>query len=337
MAPADPTRQGGTTIEVVKPGLVTTVQDQGRQGFYHLGIPPAGAMDQLSFRAANLLLGNEETAAVLECALMGPELRFSAPTRVAVTGAAMTPTVDGEPQAGNTVIEVGEGQTLGFGFAAAGARAYVAIEGGIDVPEVLGSRSTYGLGGLGGHEGRPLKAGDVLRTGDAVGARGVADVGRELPDELRMPLGKERELRMIPGLYDYRVVPESLKRFLTETWTVGSEADRVGYRLKGGTPLEFVDREPPFGAGDDPSNITDACYPIGSIQVPSGKEPIILHRDAVSGGGYMMVGTVISADMDVIGQLPPNTKVTFTEVTLDEALQARADRAAHLERLRTAW
>lgn len=254
-------------IEVRKPGLLSAVQDQGRQGFYHLGIPPSGAMDQVSFRAANLLVRNDETAGALECALAGPELTFTEDAHVAVTGALMQPRVDGAEHPMNTVIPVSAGQTLTTGFAHAGARCYIAVAGGIDVPERLGSRSTYALGALGGHEGRPLKAGDVL----PVGRPSPPSEGRQLPEELLVPLVKEYELRVLLGLYDYRVQPESLATFLSETWSVASEADRIGYRLKGGTPLRFVERTPPFGAGDDPSNIVDACYPIGSIQVPSGQ------------------------------------------------------------------
>ena len=320
-------------IEVTKPGLSTTVQDQGRQGNYHLGIPPSGAMDQLSFRAANLLLGNEETAAALECALMGPELTFSEDTQVAVTGARMQPSLDGEEQPLDTVLDVRAGQTLAFGFATSGARGYVAVSGGIDVPLALGSRSTYALGALGGLHGRPLLAGDVLKTGAAPPAR---QAGANLASQLRVPLAKEREIRMVLGLYDARVEPDSLQQFLDEAWLVASESDRIGYRFKGGTPLDFVPREPPFGAGDDPSNIVDACYPIGSIQVPSGQQPIVLHRDAVSGGGYMMIGTVISADMDAFGQMPPNTSVRFVEVSLEQALQARAERQRMLDEIRAA-
>ncbi|NKY19755.1 biotin-dependent carboxyltransferase [Tsukamurella spumae] len=321
-------------MEVIKPGLLSSVQDQGRAGYYHLGIPPSGAMDQRSFRAANLLVGNEETAAVLECALLGPELRFTADTSIAVTGAAMAPKIDGVEQPTDTVLAVRAGQVLSFGFATAGARAYLAVAGGLDVPERLGSRSTYALGSLGGLNGRKLEAGDVLPTGPRSAANAARAAGRTLPPELRTPLAKEHVLRMVPGLYDHRVQPASMATFLAETWTVGSEADRIGYRLKGGTPLAFVDREPPFGAGDDPSNIVDACYPIGSIQVPSGQEPIILHRDAVSGGGYLMIGTVISADMDLIGQMPPNTRVRFEAVSLDQALTARARRARELDAIR---
>ncbi len=264
---------------------------------------------------------------------MGPELVFTEDAHVCITGAEMVPKVDGEVRPTNTVLAIGAGQTLEFGFAGRGARAYLAIAGSIDVPEKLGSRSTYSLGGLGGFRGRPLQAGDELSIGTPTGAP-TADT--QLPEDLRLPLAKEYTLRMVRGLYDHRVVPESMATFLSETWLVASEADRVGYRLKGGTPLEFVPRTPPFGAGDDPSNIVDACYPIGSIQVPSGEQPIVLHRDAVSGGGYMMIGTVISADMDLVGQMPPNTKVGFEEVSMPQALQARADRASRLDRIRLA-
>lgn len=320
-------------IKVIKPGLATSVQDQGRQGNYHLGIPPSGAMDQISFRAANLLVGNDETAAALECALMGPELTFTEDTQIAVTGARMQPSIDGEEHPLDTVIDVAAGQTLTLKFAAAGARSYLAVSGGIDVPEMLGSRATYALGALGGLHGRTLKAEDVLETGARPAAR---EAGKTLPTRFQVPLGKEREIRMVLGLYNERVTPESMDVFLSETWQVSSESDRIGYRFKGGTPLEFVPREPPFGAGDDPSNIVDACYPIGSIQVPSGQQPIVLHRDAVSGGGYMMIGTVISADMDAFGQMPPNTKIRFVDVSLEEALEARAERRALLEELREA-
>jgi allophanate hydrolase subunit 2 len=144
------------------------------------------------------------------------------------------------------------------------------------------------------------------------------------------------ELRVLPGLYWHRVVEESQQSFFDDSWKVAPEADRMGYRFRGGRALQFVERAQPFGAGSDPSNIVDACYPYGSIQVPGGTEPIILHRDAVSGGGYFMVGTVVSADMDLIGQLQPNTPTRFVKVDMDGALRARAERAALLDAIRSA-
>ncbi|EKD61714.1 MAG: hypothetical protein ACD_54C00131G0001, partial [uncultured bacterium] len=158
--------------------------------------------------------------------------------------------------------------------------------------------------------------------------------GGSIPANLRRGPGNPAELRMLPGLYWHRITAEAGKQFFADTWKVAPEADRIGYRFKGGHPLDFVPRTPPFGAGSDPSNIVDACYPYGSVQVPSGTEPIVLHRDAVSGGGYMMLGTVISADMDLIGQLQPHSPARFVEVTMDQALAARADRKAAIQRVR---
>jgi biotin-dependent carboxylase-like uncharacterized protein len=319
-------------INVIKPGLSTTVQDLGRPGYYHIGIPTSGGMDTLSLAAANLLVGNAAGDAVLEAVFLGPEIAFTADATVAVTGADMPPKVDGVEQAGWTAFRVKKGQVLSFGFLKAGARAYIAISGGIDVPVVLGSRSTYTLGALGGFKGRKLEAGDVLPVG---AGKGAAE-GRTLAENLRRKPGMPAELRMLPGLYWHRITEAAGKTFFEDTWKVAPEADRIGYRFKAGRPLEFVDREQPFGAGSDPSNIVDACYPYGSVQVPGGTEPIVLHRDAVSGGGYFMLGTVVSADMDLIGQLQPHTPTRFVKVTMEQAVQARQDRKAVLDAITAA-
>jgi biotin-dependent carboxylase-like uncharacterized protein len=321
------------TVEVRKPGLSTTVQDAGRTGYYDVGIPPSGALDQYSLRAANLLVGNPEGAAVLECVYMGPELVFGEPAVVAVAGAELAPKVNGEARPLWESFAVREGDVLDFAFLTGGARAYLAVAGGVDVPEVLGSRSTYGLGSLGGHQGRPLQAGDVLPIGSAAG--GSNGVGRVAPPELRPSFGKDVEVRVVMGLYDHRLTGAGRETFLGTTWTLTPVADRIGFRYSG-AELETVDREPPFGAGQDPSNIVDAPYPIGSIQVPGSVEPIVLHRDAVSGGGYMMVATVLSGDLDVVAQSAPGARTRFVEVDLDGALAARAERRDRLGRLREA-
>jgi biotin-dependent carboxylase-like uncharacterized protein len=319
-------------IRVIAPGLATTVQDLGRPGYYHLGIPLSGAMDRFALRAANLLVGNEEGAAGLECVFMGPELEFTSSATVAVAGAELAPRVNGLPRATWTSFTVKAGELLSFEFLKSGARAYVAISGGIDVPVVLGSRSTYPLGALGGHEGRALQAKDELPLHPAPGAR----EGRTVPPALRPAVGKPAALRVLPGLYWHRITEEAGRDFFADTWKVAPEADRIGYRFRGGRPLKFVPRQQPFGAGSDPSNIVDACYPYGSIQVPGGTEPIVLHRDAVSGGGYFMIGTVISADMDLIGQLQPHTEVRFVGVDMAGALRARHDYEAGFARVRAA-
>ncbi len=320
-------------VKVVKSGLSTTVQDLGRSGYYHIGIPLSGGMDRLALRAANMLVGNREDAAVLEAVFMGPELEFTKDATVAVTGAEIPPKVNGEARSTWTSFKVKKGQSLTFEFLKKGARAYIAISGGIDVPVVLGSRSTYALGGLGGFKGRKLAAGDNLPVGKGRGLR----EGRSVPEQLRRLPGSPAELRMIPGLYWHRITAEAGKNFFEDTWKVAPEADRIGYRFKGGRPLEFVPRDESFGAGSDPSNIVDACYPYGSIQIPGGTEPIVLHRDAVSGGGYCMIGTVISADMDLIGQLQPHTPTRFVEVTMAQALKARKIRHKLLDKIRASF
>jgi len=320
-------------INVKTPGLATTIQDLGRPGYYHLGIPMGGAMDRLSLRAANLLVGNDEGAACLEIVFMGPELEFTQDALIAVTGGELPPMIDGEVQQTWTTLSVKKGQSLTFDYIRSGARTYIAIAGGIDTPPALGSRSTYAIGALGGVDGRAIQAGDIL----PIGAAGkLAKVGSTVAGNLRRSPGNPVELRVLPGLYWHRLTKEAGNQFFTDIWKVAGEADRMGYRFQGGTPVEFVDRVPPFGAGSDPSNITDACYPYGSIQIPSGTEPIILHRDAVSGGGYFMVGTIISADMDLIGQLQPNTPTQFVKVNMQTALSARRERAAMLENIRQA-
>ncbi|QIL74237.1 biotin-dependent carboxyltransferase (plasmid) [Diaphorobacter sp. HDW4B] len=320
-------------IEVLKPGLATSVQDMGRPGYYHLGIPMSGALDQESLLFANLLVGNDEGAAAIEGTLMAPELLFHDAGIVAVTGADAKVKLNGMEQPKNESFAVQAGDRLSFDFMKLGARICIAVAGGIDVPVVLGSRSTYGLGAFGGLDGRRLIAGDRLPVGKA---SGHARIGRRVDAALLPALSKEVPLRVLPGLYFHRLQEVSTKSLFSDAWTVGSEADRIGYRFKGGTPLQFKERKPPFGAGADPSNIVDAGYPYGSIQVPGGKEPIILLRDAVSGGGYAMVGTVISADMDRIAQMQPNNKAIFVPVDMTQALAARSDRHRRLNRLREA-
>ncbi|WP_417436806.1 biotin-dependent carboxyltransferase family protein [Idiomarina abyssalis] len=320
------------SIKVIKPGLATTVQDQGREGYYHLGIPPSGAMDQYSMTLANLLVNNQENDAVLECSLLGPELQFLQDAMIAVCGARMSPKIDGTIMPLDTSFSIKAGQTLSFSYPVAGARAYLAIAGGIDLPLALGSRATYTLGSLGGYKGRRLETGDELPIGTS---KQKAEEGQSIPATLLPTIEKHTRLRIIPGMYIHRLTEESVSRFYEDRWTVGSEADRIGYRFKGGRPMNFHPRQQPFGAGSDPSNIVDACYPIGSIQIPAGKEPIVLHRDAVSGGGYATIGTVISADMDLIGQMQPNYTAQFTPISMDEALTARKLKQQKLNQVRT--
>lgn len=318
------------TLKIINPGLSTSIQDLGRPGYFHLGIPMGGAMDRYAMRAANMLVGNSENAAGLEAVFMGPQIEFTKAMTVAVTGAIMPILVDGKEQEPWTAFDVEAGQTLSFGYLQSGARIYIAFGGGITTPPALGSRSTYPIGALGGIEGRAIAAGDEIPVGNGNAGR----AGRSVREELRRGPDNPAQLRVLPGLYWHRLTEAAGQGFFDDDWAVAPEADRMGYRFKGGRPLEFVDREQPFGAGADPSNIVDGCYSYGSIQVPGGTEPIVLHRDAVSGGGYFTLGAIISADMDLIGQLQPHTPVKFVKVDMAGALAARNDRQQMLTRMR---
>ncbi|MBO1266670.1 biotin-dependent carboxyltransferase family protein [Arthrobacter cavernae] len=320
------------SFEIKNPGLATTVQDQGRTGHYNVGIPQSGSMDQYSAELGNALVGNGPGDAVLECTYLGPVLVTDADAAVAVTGAPVEVKVNGETRPQWTRLQLKAGDELSFGTIQGGTRYYIAVQGGIDVPEVLGSRSTYLLGAIGGFQGRKLAAGDVVPVGGA-GAGGAA-VGQgsglpevdTVPEEFRPVFAKEQSVRIVLGLYDHRLTDAGRESLLTGEWKVTPVADRMGLRYSG-PGVEWKEREQPFGAGSDPSNIVDAGYAVGSIQIPGGTQPIILHRDAVSGGGYAMVGTVISADMDLVARAAPGTTTHFVAVSQDEALVARKELA----------
>jgi biotin-dependent carboxylase-like uncharacterized protein len=317
-------------IKVIKPGLQTTVQDNGRIGLYEIGMPPSGAMDKFAFTVANVLVGNHPNAAVLEITYLGPELQFGKDMRISVTGGEIPPKINGQAVPMWETLQVKEGDILSFGFVQAGARAYLAVEGGIDVPVIMNSRSTYTLIGIGGYEGRALAAGDVLKLADM--NEKVVPIGTRIPADLIPRYGKSHEVRVVVGLCSYRLTEESKQLFLDTEWTVTPEANRIGYRHKG-ERLQFVEREQPFGAGSNPSNVTDLGYPIGSIQVPDGVEPIVLLHDAVTGGGYATIATVISADLNRMAQIKTNEKVRFVSVTLEQALQARRELQEKLLRI----
>ena len=318
-------------IHVLDGGISTTVQDLGRFGQYHIGMPPSGAMDSFSHRVANTLVGNDEGAASLEMTYGGADLRFEEDAVVALAGAEMPARIDGDDVPMHKAVRVESGQELETEFAATGARTYLAVTGGIDVPEVMDSKSTYTLVGIGGHEGRTLEAGDELAIGENNG--GEAAVGNRAPEARLRDFGAIDDVRILVGLFDYRLTDESRELLCETDWKVTPEADRVGYRLDG-PELEFIEREQPFGAGTDPSNVVDVGYPVGSIQLP--QKPIVLMSDAVTGGGYATVATVISTDRDMLAQVRTHGTVRFDPVTIDEALEAREAAQADLNAIQDA-
>lgn len=319
-------------LEIVAPGLFSTVQDRGRLGFYSMGVPPSGAMDLFAHDVANILVGNESDAATIEATFLGPTITFRAFSVFAVTGAEVDLTLDGEsiPQWMSYVARAG--QTLQFSGMHAGARAYVAVRGGIDSPLLMGSRSTYTTSGLGGHEGRALQRGDLLPLGVMTRPGTKPAGGMKVPETLRPQYSSQQVIRVVPGLCDYRLTPESESAMYSTPYSITAESNRTGYRLVG-HQLGFRDRVPPFGAGADPSNVVNLGYPVGSIQVPSGTELIALLRDAVTGGGYATVGTIISGDLDLIAQAKAPDTIVFEPVTIEQALLERGVWKRRLRRI----
>lgn len=317
-------------MQVLKPGLSTTVQDTGRFGEYHIGMPPAGAMDQYAHKVANYLVGNSEDAATLEMTYQGADIEFGEDALIAVTGADMRPEVDGESISNWTAVEVRAGETLSFQFSQEGARTYLAVAGGIDVPEVMGSKATYTLIGIGGLDGRELEEGDELRVAD--GDYDSDRVGVSVPSD-SIPTYSRDTIRVVMGLCDYRLTDEGRERFLNAEWKVSDEADRVGYRFEGPDITDmFEAREQPFGAGTDITNVVDVGYPVGSIQMAG--QPIVLMRDAVTGGGYATVGTLISPDRSMLSQCRTYSSVTFESISVEEAVATRTEQD---EMLHTLW
>lgn len=319
-------------IEVIEPGLSTTVQDDGRFGNYHIGMPPSGAMDQFAHRVGNRLVGNDEHAATLEMTYVGGTFEFDSDAVVAVTGAEMSPTLEGEPIDPWTAVEVPAGATLSFEYATDGARTYLAVAGGIDVPTIMGSRSTYTLIGMGGYDGRSLEEGDELAIGSQDAQ--TPTVAASVAEDHRVGYDTTEPIRVVMGLCDYRLTDDGREAFLDAEWKVSDEADRTGYRFEGPDvePM-FEERDPPFGAGTDITNVVDVGYPIGSIQLAG--EPIVLMRDAVTGGGYATIGTVVSPDRNRLAQFPTNASVTFEPVTPEAALEIRQDYDRDLEEIRS--
>lgn len=318
-------------IKVLNPGLDATVQDNGRIGYYQLGMPPSGAMDKFSYTVANWLVGNLDGAAALEITYMGPELEFQQNAVIAVTGADMPPKINQTSVPMWQTIHVKEGDVLSFDFVKGGARSYLAVSGGIDVPKVMESRSTYTLIGIGGFEGRKIAAGDMLNIGEETHKE--INEKREISSELIPQFTKNHEIRAVLGLCSYRLTDYSKKHFFEVEWTVTPEANRVGYRFKG-EKVDFIPREQPFGAGSDPSNVVDLGYPVGSIQIPGGVEPIALLNDAVTAGGYVTVATIISSDLNRIAQTKTNEKVKFKSITYEQAKQERQQYQRQLQKIK---
>ena len=278
-------------IEVIKAGALTTVQDLGRPGFAHLGIPRSGAADRASLKLANRLVGNAEAAAALECTLIGPSLRFADEALIAITGAEISARLDGEQVALNSAVGVAAGALLELATTSTGLRSYIAVRGGIEAEPMMGSRSSDLLSGLGP---QPLKAGQSITTGAPAGkvpAIGAAPVAP--PSEV--PL-----LNVIAGPRSDWFAANALELLAADSWEVSSDSNRSGVRLLG----------PELPRVRDDQLLSEGMVH-GAIQVPASGQPIILLADHPTTGGYPVIAIVASADIDAAGQLRPGQKLRF--------------------------
>jgi biotin-dependent carboxylase-like uncharacterized protein len=304
---------------VKNPGALTTIQDLGRFGFLETGVPPSGALDSFACRVANLLVGNHEKMAVLEITVIGPTLEAMAEADLALTGAEMGMTINNNPVPGWSAVRVQKGDIIKIPRACSGCRACLAINGGFDVPLVMGSRSTFVRAGFGGIQGRALLKGDILKKGE--GPR--LSRPHLLPRQFIPEYGKEVVLRAIPGPQE-NYFKGALDQFFTDPCQVSPETDRMGCRLLG--PLVRHDPTAPK------SIITEPVIP-GNIQIPADGRPIILLVEQTT-GGYSKIATVISVDIGKIAQAIPGNTVKFERVSIEEAHRLYHEAENSLQKIR---
>jgi antagonist of KipI len=304
------------SISVIDPGLQTTVQDAGRWGHQTSGVPVSGAMDWIAHRTANALVGNAPGAATLEATLAGPKLRFEQRATFAVAGADLGATLDGARVPHSTPVSCPPGGILRFSNRVVGARAYVAVDGGIEVPRVLGSRSTHLLARLGGWNGRALLQGDRL----GLGAAGPAPARRRpMPEAAAYLRAGGARVRVILGPQSEHFPPDAIDVLERTRFIISPQSNRMGYRLQGGRVPRLEDQE----------MISDAAF-TGAIQIPSSGEPILLMADHQTTGGYPQLAVVITADLPLAGQLSPGDWIEFRTCSRSEALSALVAQEARL-------
>jgi biotin-dependent carboxylase-like uncharacterized protein len=314
------------TVIVHKAGLLTTVQDRGRYGYQRYGMPVSGAMDVFSLELANLLVGNDPGDACLEATISGPELEFTGATWIAITGADMDPHLNGQGIPMNTPVDVRSGDRLGFRGLRSGCRAYIAFAGGITVPPVMGSRSTYLRAGIGGFQAKALMPGDELPLGgsDPFSPPGKLSTGstrrkpwsKKLPEGLIPEYKHEQTIRIISGPEAHHFEIAGLRSFLSTEYTVTAQSDRMGYRLTG----------EPIKHKEGMTNIISAGISLGTVQVPGDGQPIILMADRQTSGGYARIANVITVDLTLLAQMRPGDKMRLRETTLEKAQHVYIDR-----------
>ena len=308
-------------LVIQTPGAMTTVQDLGRWGSQAIGMPVSGAMDAPALIRGNILLGNPDNSAALEITMMGPAVTFQDGSgAIAITGADLKPKLNGHEVSCWTVHEVKSGDVLTFtGPCGKGLRAYLCVSGGIDVPVVMGSRSTYLKAGIGGLDGRKLQKGDELITGDP----GTYTPGMSCPESLR-PDYSHGALRTVLGPQDDHFKPEGIKTFFTAEYKLSASSDRMGSRLEGDKTIEHV---------KGPDIISDAI-PMGAVQIPGQGLPIVMMADRQTTGGYVKIGVVHALDVARLAQYMPGDAVRFTQISQEEGIAISRKEAENLKALR---
>jgi biotin-dependent carboxylase-like uncharacterized protein len=304
------------TVIVHTAGLLTTVQDRGRFGYQRFGMPVSGAMDVFSLELANLLVGNDPGDACLEATISGPELEFTGAIWIAITGADMDPHLNSQGIPMNTVVNVRPCDRLGFRGLKSGCRAYIAFAGGIAVPSVMGSRSTYLRAGIGGLKGRALMPGDELPLGEPVGKPRL----KKIPEGMIPEYKHEQTIRVISGPEAHYFEIVGLRSFLSTEYTVTTQSDRMGYRISG----------EPIKHKEGMTNIISAGISLGTVQVPGDGQPIILMADRQTSGGYARFANVITVDLTLLAQMRPGNKIHFKETALDIVQQVCISRQREL-------
>lgn len=307
------------SITVQNPGLFTTVQDQGRFGFQESGISPAGVMDSYSHQTANLLVGNHPKEAVLEATLTGPTLCFQTDCLIAVTGAEAVVKINGRPAPMWQSLGMKEGDVLSFEPARRGCRVYIAFAGGLDIPAILGSKSTHCKARMGGINGRPLQRGDKLTLNEAP----ETAVPYKANTKLIPAFPSKVVLRVVPGPQEDAFMPEGMNAFWNGEYVVTPLSDRMGCRLEG-----------PAITHRTGADIVSDGIVMGAIQVPSSGQPIILMADRQTTGGYTKIATVITADLPLLAQARPGDAVCFCEISVEEAqkeMLAYQEKMKHFE------
>lgn len=310
-------------IKVVKAGMLTTVQDLGRYGLQRYGMPVSGAMDSYALRLGNHILGNPDNEAAIECTVMGPTIYFEQEQLIAVTGADLSPTLDGNPLPMWKPVLVEAGSLISFGRRNFGCRAYICFQGGFDIPELLGSRSTYCKGQIGGWKGRPLQEGDRVAFRHCY--KGKDSLFHWSMDSSLYPDLATNTIRVMDGPQLARFENAGQKSFFSDVFTISNNSDRMGYRLTS-KPLRFKEQK----------ELLSTAVTFGSIQVPPDGNAIVLMADHPTTGGYPVIAQVATIDLPLLAQKGPNDHISFERISLDEAHNLLKKQHAQFKKLKSA-